>query len=221
MIFVWGKSTERKELSKGHFYCPTCTSVQKFTLSEDVYGSHIYDIQITEDEKSEKYVKCDSCFTAYKLDVLFLNEQGVLDTKSKFVPLSQQNSLYELFEKCSNYETLIKKNSPSSADFIAIGLYVFIGWVLTGVGLSAIFPRLNEDILAAIIICVILALLFVFITITEKKYRIKISECYQTEIKGQLIADIEKSGVPIDDFWYMLKNDETLTRLSQQYCNKQ
>ena len=111
MIFVWGSSGEKKELSEGEFFCPECELVCAFTMSQDVEKLHVYGIPINEEKKSDEYVVCKTCESAYKPSVLALDETGVANEHSRFLPLSQHESLKDLYETCQGYEKAISPGS--------------------------------------------------------------------------------------------------------------
>lgn len=204
MIFVWGSSGEKKELSEGEFFCPECEQVRAFTMNQNVEKLHVYGIPVNEEKKSDEYVVCKMCESAYEMSVLALDETGVANENSRFLPLSQHESLKDLYETCQGYE---KAMSPGS---LGCSLLLLTP-IVVGIGLY----NLDWGGLISIIVAIIafIAGLNLWDRSTNKAER----NTYEEKVKEPLNIKLTQQRIEHSIFRTMLMNDSTLPHLAKQF----
>lgn len=210
MLFVWGSSAEKKKLREGEFFCPTCEQVRNFTLTQDVEESHVYGIPVGEKAKSDEYVVCKSCSTAYVPDVFKLDETGQENENSQFLPLKQHEGYKELYETCVDYET-------------KLGLATQFGcllWFTLPAALGIALHRwVLSDIPGRTIISIVVGIgAFLWGTKLFEKHSNKAEQKkYEKAIKRPLSEELQRNNLSPDRFQALLTNDHTLPTLAKVF----
>jgi len=78
MFIIFGTKAKTRETGHGEFYCPSCKTTRHYLKKESANYFALYFIPLFRVEPPRVYIECEVCHTAYKPDLLLMDNRRLI-----------------------------------------------------------------------------------------------------------------------------------------------